>query len=89
MKNGIKAADASAIVTPMVNMPTLSPFKTNPELVPGLGAGTLFLDMFAKIITGKEELDKAFDAFVADWTKRGGDKAIVEATEWYNKSVKK
>lgn len=89
IKKGIQTADASAIVTPMINMPVLSPFKTNPELVPGLGAGTLFLDMFAKVITGKEELDKAFDAFVAEWTKRGGDKAIAEATDWYNKSVKK
>ncbi|MBO9605097.1 MAG: extracellular solute-binding protein [Paenibacillaceae bacterium] len=89
IKKGIQTADASAISTPSINMPVLSPFKTNPELVPGFGAGTLFLDMFAKVVTGKEDLDKAFDAFVADWTKRGGDKAIAEATEWYNKNVKK
>lgn len=88
IKNGIKAAEEAAIVTPSINLPVLSPFAQNPELLPGLGAGTLFLDTFAKIVTGKEDLDASFDAFVVEWKKRGGDKAIQEATEWYNKSVK-
>ncbi|MNU05984.1 hypothetical protein D3C72_2509950 [compost metagenome] len=57
--------------------------------MPGTGAGTLFLDMFAKVITGKEELDPAFDKFVSEWKRRGGDEAMKEATAWYNEQNKK
>jgi hypothetical protein len=70
-------------------MPTLQSLKTNPELTVGTGAGTLFLDMFAKVITGKEDADSAFDKFVAEWKRRGGDAAIKEATDWYNAFNKK
>jgi hypothetical protein len=41
------------------------------------------MDMFAKAITGKEPLDAAFDGFVKEWKRRGGDEAIKEATKWY------
>ncbi|MBO9605063.1 MAG: extracellular solute-binding protein [Paenibacillaceae bacterium] len=70
-------------------LPKPKAFATNPELVPGLGSGTLFLDMFAKVVLGREPLDSAFDAFVAEWKKRGGNDAIKEATEWYNSFTKK
>ncbi|MDF2667797.1 MAG: transporter substrate-binding protein [Paenibacillus sp.] len=66
-----------------LNMPALQALSGTPELIPGTAAGSLFLDMFAKVITGREPLDQAFDAFVADWKKRGGDAAIKEATDWY------
>jgi hypothetical protein len=64
-------------------MPNLEALTTRPEL--GIGSGTLFLDMFAKVITGKLDLDTGFENFVAEWKKRGGDQAIKEATEWYKK----
>jgi putative aldouronate transport system substrate-binding protein len=83
----IKANELAAehvIPNAALHMPTLESLKTHPELVPGTGSGTLFLDMFAKVITGKEELDPAFDKFVKEWKRRGGEQAIKEATEWYN-----
>ncbi|WNR46837.1 extracellular solute-binding protein [Paenibacillus roseipurpureus] len=70
-----------------LNMPALESIKTKPEL--GIDAGSLFLDMFAKVVSGKENTDTAFDKFVSDWKKRGGDDAIKEATDWYNKTKKK
>lgn len=67
-----------------INMPLLDVYKESPEIVPGVGDGTLFLEMFSKVMTGREDLDKAFDTFVEKWKKRGGDQAIEEANEWYN-----
>ncbi|MDU0203727.1 extracellular solute-binding protein [Paenibacillus sp. MAH-36] len=66
-------------------MPRLESLASHPELNIGAAQGTLFLDMFAKVLTGREPLDSAFDNFVVEWKKRGGDAAIKEATEWYNK----
>lgn len=65
------------------NMPVLDAFKENPNL--GSGAGSLFLDMAAKVITGKEDAGTSFAAFVAEWKKRGGDAAIEQANGWYAK----
>ena len=65
-------------------MPDLKAFQNHPELVPGTGAGTLFLDMFAKVLIGRESIDEAFDSFVAEWKRRGGEEAMKEATEWYH-----
>ncbi|MBD0384430.1 extracellular solute-binding protein [Paenibacillus sedimenti] len=46
---------------------------------------TMELETFAKIIYGKEPLDK-FDSFVADWKSKGGDQIEKEVNDWY-KSV--
>jgi putative aldouronate transport system substrate-binding protein len=89
LNQAIQTASANTIQHDGLHMPTLESFKTRPELTPGTGAGTLFLDMFAKVITGKEELDPAFDNFVTEWKRRGGEDAIKEATEWYNQFHKK
>ncbi|RAV17865.1 extracellular solute-binding protein [Paenibacillus contaminans] len=43
-------------------------------------------EMVTKIILGKESID-AFDSFVAEWKKLGGDKITQEVNEWY-KSLK-
>lgn len=86
MKKGVEVAAKSIYPHDDLNMPTLEALKTHPELVPKTKAGTLFLDMFAKVVTGQEELDPAFDKFVKDWKSRGGDAAIKEATDWYNKT---
>ncbi|MEF3302745.1 hypothetical protein [Paenibacillus sp. GYB003] len=89
IKAGIQTAKKNVIKNDALHMPTLNSLKTHPELAVGTGAGTLFLDMFAKVVTGKEELDASFDKFVAEWKRRGGDAAIKEATDWYNKFNKK
>ncbi|MGI2298113.1 extracellular solute-binding protein [Paenibacillus sp. GXUN7292] len=84
LKQGLEAANQSIYQNEAMHMPVLEAMKARPEL--GRGAGTLFLDMFAKVVTGKEEIDSSFDKFVAEWKKHGGDEAIQEATEWYKKS---
>jgi len=89
LKEGMKTAAANGFAHASLHMPPLEALKTHPELVPGTGSGTLFLEMFAKVVTGQEELDPAFDKFVQEWRKRGGDEAIKEATEWYNQFHKK
>ncbi|WP_167859794.1 type 2 periplasmic-binding domain-containing protein [Paenibacillus cymbidii] len=82
-KNGAATAAKNSYKPGNLNMPALQALSGSPELIPGTAAGSLFLDMFAKVITGKEQLDPAFDAFAADWKKRGGEAAIKEATDWY------
>ncbi|WP_135555248.1 extracellular solute-binding protein [Paenibacillus cymbidii] len=89
LTKGFQIAADAVIKHDDLYMPPLRAFDTHPELVPGINAGGLFLDMFAKVVTGKEELNAAFDAFTAEWKKRGGDAAIEEATAWYNKFNKK
>ena len=89
IKAGIETAARNVFKNDGLHMPTLESLKTHPELVPGTNAGTLFLDMFAKVVTGKEDVDSAFDNFVNEWKRRGGDKAIEEATNWYNSFHKK
>lgn len=83
LKKGLEAANKSIYKNDGLHMPVLESLKTRPEL--GFGSGTLFLDMFAKVITGKADLDASFDEFVKEWKRRGGDQAIQEATDWYNK----
>nr|WP_280521255.1 extracellular solute-binding protein [Paenibacillus mangrovi] len=70
-------------------MPNLKALDGRPELTPGFVSGSLFYDTFVKLVVGKEDLDKGFDAFVQDWKQRGGDAAIQEATDWYNSTNKK
>lgn len=86
---GIEIGKNSIFPADNKDMKVLKAYETHPEIVPGTGAGTLFLDMFAKVITGKEELDPAFDKFVSEWKRRGGDEAMKEATAWYNEQNKK
>ncbi|MDF2668908.1 MAG: transporter substrate-binding protein [Paenibacillus sp.] len=88
LTKGIDIAKNAIIKHDSLNMPTPKAYETNPELAHGNGYSVsgLFLDMFAKVVTGKEELEPAFDAFVKEWKRRGGDAAIKEATDWYNKS---
>lgn len=89
LKAGVKTADKNVVKNDALHMPTLESLKTKPELVPGTNAGTLFLDMFAKVVTGKEDADSAFDKFVTEWKRRGGEDIIKEATTWYNGFHKK
>lgn|GEM_PF-1067165 len=63
-------------------MPVMKTQLENPQL--GYGDGSLYADMFAKVILGRETLDQAFDQFVANWKKQGGNDVIAEATAWYN-----
>ncbi|WP_127581776.1 extracellular solute-binding protein [Paenibacillus koleovorans] len=81
LKKGLQAAQNSIFQTDGLYKPNLQALKTHPEL--GSGAGTLFLDMFAKIVTGRADLDECFEQFVKDWNSRGGEAAIREATKWY------
>jgi putative aldouronate transport system substrate-binding protein len=86
MKEGIKTAQANVIKNDGLHMPSLESLNTHPELAVGTSiSGTLFMDMFAKVVLGKEDADSSFDKFVAEWKRRGGDAAIKEATDWYNK----
>ncbi|MCZ8515427.1 extracellular solute-binding protein [Paenibacillus filicis] len=66
-----------------MGMPALPTLQSRPEL----GKDGLWLELAAKIVTGKESVD-AFDKFVEDWKKRGGDQVIKEATEWYKSTHK-
>lgn len=78
-KDTLAAADDRGIFK---YMPAMQSQLENPQL--GYGDGSLYADMFAKVILGRETLDKAFDQFVENWKKQGGDKVIAEATDWYN-----
>jgi putative aldouronate transport system substrate-binding protein len=89
IKAGYDLANKVFVKDDGLYMPKLTAFNTRPELALAFAPGSLFLDMFAKVVTGKEQLDPAFDKFVAEWTRRGGDTAIKEATTWYNNFHKK
>ncbi|WP_246067440.1 extracellular solute-binding protein [Paenibacillus koleovorans] len=86
-KNAVKVEDAirmartNTIDTESLYMPTPSAIRINPELA--FSENSLFMDMFAKVVLGRESIDTAFDKFVADWLRRGGREAIQEATAWY------
>jgi putative aldouronate transport system substrate-binding protein len=87
---GYKLAESVMAPNDALYMPQLEALKGHPELDIGLRLpNSLFYDAFVKLVVGKEDLDKGFDAFVQDWKKRGGDAAIKEATDWYNKFNKK
>jgi putative aldouronate transport system substrate-binding protein len=89
IKAGYDLANKVFVKDDGLYMPKLTAFNTRPELALAFAPGSLFLDMFAKVVTGKEQLDPAFDKFVAEWNRRGGDAAIKEATAWYNDFHKK
>ena len=81
--NSLQVAAAEGFDNDALDMPSLPTLKTRPEL----NFDGLWLDFAAKVITGKESVDK-FDQFVADWKARGGEQLIKEATEWYNANKK-
>lgn len=87
LNKGIQITQTNTIPDDGAYMPLLEAFKAHPEL--RFGSGSLFIDMFSKVVTGKEPLETAFDKFVNDWKSRGGNDAIKEATDWYNKVNKK
>ncbi|TLS53885.1 extracellular solute-binding protein [Paenibacillus antri] len=78
--SGYKLSAEIALEHDSLYMPALETFKMNPEISTW---GSMFVEVFANVMTGKAPLD-SFDTFVEDWKKRGGDKAIEEATAWYN-----
>ena len=86
IKIGIEAAPKNVFDNPGMHMPLQEAQKLRPELGPR--AGSLFLDMFAKVVTGKEDLDAAWDPYVAEWRRRGGDDLIDQATAWHNDFTK-
>ncbi|QJD82545.1 extracellular solute-binding protein [Cohnella herbarum] len=75
----------SLVMDHVIGIPTLKTFEEKPELYP---FGSLFIEMFLKVMTGEKGIDE-FDKFVANWKKRGGDQAIEDATKWYNESRNK
>lgn len=84
IKEGYEISKESLIPNEAKFLPRLESMASHPELNIGFANGSLFLDMFAKVLTGKEDIDSAFDGFVAEWKSRGGDAAIKEATQWYD-----
>lgn len=65
-------------------LPSIQALIENPQL--GFDDGSLYAEMFAKVVLGREPVDQAFDAFVNKWRSQGGDAAIQEVTEWYNQN---
>lgn len=84
IREAAQIADESTFQHEGMPMPALDSLKDAPEL--DIHSGSLFLDMFARAVTGKEAPEQAFAAFVAEWMNRGGEAAIEEATAWYNES---
>jgi putative aldouronate transport system substrate-binding protein len=81
-----KVAEEEAIK----NMYNALPTKTMVDLGTDLGTsggtnnnlGTLCVETFTSIITGQKPLE-AFDEFVANWKKLGGDQITAEVNDWY------
>ncbi|WP_246067577.1 extracellular solute-binding protein [Paenibacillus koleovorans] len=80
----LEIASKEGVIDEGYGLPALPTLQARPELK----FDGLWLEFAAKVITGKESVDK-FNDFVADWKKRGGDQVIKEATEWYNTKNKK
>ncbi|MBP1963211.1 extracellular solute-binding protein [Paenibacillus aceris] len=81
--NASKVANSEGRVNDGLDMPVPAIMLSQPELA----KNGLFMETAAKIIVGQESIDY-FDKFVADWKARGGNKAIDEATQWYQKNKK-
>jgi putative aldouronate transport system substrate-binding protein len=79
----IKVANSEGRVNEGLDMPVPSIVLSRPEL----SKEGLFMETAAKIIVGQESVDY-FDKFVENWKERGGNKAIEEATQWYQKNKK-
>ncbi|MDF2670307.1 MAG: hypothetical protein K0R67_2613 [Paenibacillus sp.] len=83
IQEALDKAKKSIVKDESVYLPTFDLLAQKPELRAATTTGTLFMDMFAKAVTGKESVDAAFTSFVAEWNKRGGDKLTQEATDWH------
>ncbi|MDR6548846.1 extracellular solute-binding protein [Paenibacillus qinlingensis] len=80
----VKIASSEGRVNSALDLPVPASLVTKPELQ----FTGLWMETAAKIITGRDPID-SFDKFVEDWKKRGGDKVIQDATEWYLKNQAK
>ena len=81
MTDAAEAAANSFFPNPGMHLPLQEAQKLRPELSDN--AGSLFLDMFAKVVTGREPLDAAWNTYVADWYRRGGADLVEQATAWH------
>ncbi|MCR8634835.1 extracellular solute-binding protein [Paenibacillus radicis (ex Xue et al. 2023)] len=79
--SALKIATSEGRINDGLDMPLPPTQVSRPELQ----FTGLWMETAAKIITGRDPLD-SFDKFVEDWKKRGGDKAIQEATDWYKQN---
>lgn len=89
VKRGKDLAMEAAVDTGMFKFMSLSDlpaFQTNPQL--GSDANSLYGKMFANVVLGREPVDAAFDKFVSDWKKQGGDQLIQEAKQWHLDNAK-
>lgn len=77
---GNRIANQEGIPNLAVGMPQPEALISNPDL--GYG-GILFQETASKIIIGDLPIE-AFDDFVEQYRKQGGDQLIKEVTEWYN-----
>ncbi|MNC51948.1 hypothetical protein D3C76_1697900 [compost metagenome] len=81
----VEVSKKEGIPNPFAPMPVPQSLMSQSELK---WSGSLFQEAVAKIIVGDKPLE-SFNEFVAMWKKQGGDKIIKEATDWYNRNVKK
>lgn len=81
--SSLQVADNEGLIDDGADMPAMETLKARPELA----FDGLWLEFAAKVVTGKESVDK-FDDFITDWKKRGGEKLIEEATNWYDEKQK-
>src|SRR5699024_6753960 len=56
IQKGLDIASEYAMPDDGKNMPNLDAYAASPEIKPGAVDGTLFLEMFAKVVTGREDL---------------------------------
>jgi putative aldouronate transport system substrate-binding protein len=81
-----KVAEEEAIKNLYNALPTVTMVDLGTDLGTSGGAnsqlGTLCVETFTSIITGQKPVE-AFDEFVANWTKLGGDKITAEVNDWY------
>lgn len=86
-QKGIDYTKMNAFKDESMYMPSPELLKSKPEL--GYRDNSLFMDMFVRVLTGREPLDSAFDKFVSDWKRSGGEQVIQEATRWYQNFYRK
>lgn len=84
LEKGLEYVEHNMYDNPSMNMPSFDVLETNKAL--GTGADSLFLDMFARVVSGKSDIDTAFSAFVTEWKQGGGAEAIRQATAWYKEN---
>lgn len=81
-----KVTDAEAIKNMYNSLPTATMVDLGTDLGTSGGdnnsLGTLCVETFTAIITGQKPLT-AFDEFVTNWKKLGGDKITAEVNDWF------